>query len=181
MMAKSVFNTSSCLAGLIACVSVEGALAGSRLNAKTNFDNKLYHERTGSQIEEFFRKLPSVEKEVDALFDDAEKSEKEVEDLFRRILYSKDGDRNLSFLSENLNSAGVSGPRNRRVPPGATLSNVVPGLSDEENDKLASDFAESETKNVRVAGKSSKNGKSTKTGKNEKGHKSVKKGKRYKG
>ena len=104
-------------AGLIACLLAE------KTQAKISANNKLYHERSGSQIEDVFRKLPSIENEVDSLFDDAsflssfgpspsadKQSEKEIDDLFRRILASEDNAKNrkLSFLSDNLSAAGIS-------------------------------------------------------------------------
>lgn len=116
-MAKYSINASLVFAALVVCLMAE------RSQAKLNANNKLSHKRSDSQVEEVFRRLPSIENEVDSFFDDAsflssfgaspnaeKDSEKEIEDLFRRILISEKNQKNrkLSFLSDNLAAAGVS-------------------------------------------------------------------------
>ena len=190
-MAKSSINLSLCLAGLIAVLSTETVEAGRSLGAKTPSNKKLYHERKGSQIEELFRKLPLVENEVESVFDDAsfllsfgaspqadKTSNKDVEDLFRRILLSQEGGqekverRNLSFLGNKVNEAGVfggSGIGNRGSVRGSASTDI------ESPAALLEDSEGAVVENYK-SGKSMKNSKS---GKKE--HKEMKKHKRYKG
>ena len=187
-MAKSSINRSLCLAGLIAVLSTETVQAGSSLGAKAPSNKKLYHERNGSQIEELFRKLPSVENEVESVFDDAsflssfgaspqadKESNKDVEELFRRILLSQEGghgrveQRSLSFLGNKVNEAGVfggSGIGNRGSIRGSTSTST-------DIETSAGLFEDSEGAVVEQYMKNSKSGK--------KEHKEMKKQKRYKG
>lgn len=70
-MVRISINLSFGIAGLVSCISTDAVQAGSTLSANTDVSNKLYHDRKGSKIEEFFRKLTSIESEVDSIFDDA--------------------------------------------------------------------------------------------------------------
>jgi hypothetical protein len=195
-MARTFINLSLCLVGLIACLSAEAVQARS----KTNLDKKLYHERKASPIEEVFRKLPSIESEVESIFDDAsfysslgaspqanDKANKDVEDLFRRILLSpekgkkKVEGRNLSFIGNKMEEAGILG--------GGGVRGAVSASGDEipiaESHEIAAEIAEEESERIEMIVKSSKKYKSSKKSSKGKGssksEKSPKKGKKYKG
>ena len=134
-MAKCYFHLSLYLAITIACLSPDIAQASLSAGVKKN-PNQLNHERKeSSQIETFFKQLPSIENEVESLFDevsfysafepsplvDQNKYNNEVEDVFRRALQftpvqSATQQERLStqnagstFLSDHLQSAGVFG------------------------------------------------------------------------
>ena len=138
-MARSAISLPLYLAAVVTCLSAEIVHARS--------SNQLYHERkqsstssteSKSQIETVFRRLPSIENEVDSLFDDVsfissfeaspstsadKKNDDEVEAVFRRILQQMPMDPHLptqeeaqtiqsrgsSFLNNHLQSAGVFG------------------------------------------------------------------------
>jgi len=221
-MAKSYINLSLSLAGFIACLSTETVQAGSNLGANTNSNKKLYHDRKGSQIEEIFRKLPSVENEVESVFENAsffssfgaspqtdQKSNEDVEGLFRRILLSQEKgqekveSRNLSFLNDHLQDAGVFGGsgnvRNRgsvRGSDGGTNGNM---MSSSETQYVFADQLspgstnsaiphshphsedEASLRNIVKIGKSMKGFEGIGGYHKKKEHKEMKKAKRYKG
>ena len=139
-MGRNYFNLSLNAAGLIVCLAAETVQAGRSLSVNTD-SNNLHHERQESkqQVEELFQRLPSIENEVESLFDDVsffssfgaspsakKKLTDEVEDLFHRILHPESTDRKLqqspqqtkststsgratSFLNSHLEEAGVFG------------------------------------------------------------------------
>ena len=107
-----------CLVGIIALLSAEQIQANISVHGqhgKPAFGRKLYNERRGSKIEgrgskfeDWFRNLPSVENEVNGLFEDtsflssfgpttrtAESPKVEIQALFRRALSAEEKGRNL--------------------------------------------------------------------------------------
>ena len=196
------------VASLISSLSIDVAHAASNANAKASVNNKLYHDRKGSQIEEIFRKLPMIEKEVESLFDDAsffssfgaspqveQKANQDVEDLFRRLsqeqFQKNAADRKLSFLGNKLQEEGIlggDGVRNRDTLEGSVegSAEAIPTISEElfapEEDLPSSS---SGSLNIEKVGKSMKSFKGGIGGyhkqKDSKDSKDMKKGKRYKG
>lgn len=85
-----------CLVGAFALFSAERIQASSSVHGKHVSDSKMYNERSGLKIEDWFRDLPSVENEVNGLFEDTSflssfgpthpttgNSDEEVQALFR--------------------------------------------------------------------------------------------------
>ena len=200
-MVRNSINLSFGIASLISGLSTGAVQSSSTLSAKSNANTKLYHDRKGSQIENFFRKLPSIEDEVDSIFDDAsyfasfgaspqveQKSNQAVEELFRRLSQEEaqkpSARRKLSFLGNKMQEVGIVGEA------GAGDRGAIRGSVDgaTEDMPVMSEEPMVPTQNIVPSSslsegmKIGKQGKSSKIFKGIGDHlKDAKKGKRYKG
>ncbi len=110
-MSRTSIIAPLCLVGVFVLLSADRIQANIGVHGKHGkhvTDSKLYDERRGSKIEDWFRNLPTVENEVNGLFEDSsflssfgpatravKSPEEEIQALFRRILSAEESGRQL--------------------------------------------------------------------------------------